>query len=708
MYGQLSENFPKWEGLDNIVNTAQNIQEFLKELEGKAIDGSNFNPFDSFYKYDDNSGNLIFTSLYELKQSYIKIRWTNPLPRDSSLNNPEQLNTFISGYMKSSFHEHLERILYGVCLLKDYNIENTNADSLLEDLCKKTVVDISSSYKNYYLDQSSDLYKILLIFDTKMKYYLDKVYDIIDSYNSIIRNMREMDKFFDSFLDDITKLKTQFIGFKDGILNDFLYYVSVARGTGHILVLIYLSLLCTVTFFGGVLLILYACMKHQKPYILFMHIVWNSVRFFVFSFFMYGTAFGCLWLGAQDGIAYMEWIFGDNLTNENYHKLIPNNENVINFLTTCLTSTDTNIFSIKNKRFYNDTINKFISNYAELNEIFERFNYQNEFRELDSKRTEINNWLNNNDNKPSSLDNLINSINSFLLGKEKSPTPDPIKGKICFYSDNNDNCPSDYEDRTESIIDDLTGNDEFFPIIKDVQTLNNNYKYKLDKFEKIKSFSPKEFVNFLSKFYSINDCSTYYYYENVCTPQTNFEEQKKNIIKYLKKVYIYYTIKDDYLKLYDDIEEMYKNINNLATSTSDIGSLEKIKILVKKAKQKGGLFGSFDCGFLNNYLNIMKMVMYDTSIESRILCALSCCIGFFGAIAVYFLLWTMHHYDREIFKEGIKISGRPGLNKSTTRKIPMVDPSYKKKKIRSEIELTSRNEIESEANLESKRSYGGK
>ena len=37
----------------------------------------------------------------------------------------------------------------------------------------------------------------------------------------------------------------------------------------------------------------------------------------------------------------------------------------------------------------------------------------------------------------------------------------------------------------------------------------------------------------------------------------------------------------------------------------------------------------------------MYRALWDLSWESRILCALSCCIGFFGAIAVYSFLWTM-------------------------------------------------------------------
>ena len=88
----------------------------------------------------------------------------------------------------------------------------------------------------------------------------------------------------------------------------------------------------------------------------------------------------------------------------------------------------------------------------------------------------------------------------------------------------------------------------------------------------------------------------------------------------------------------------------------------------------------------------MYRTLYDLYIEARILCALSCCIGYFGAIAVYFFLLVIHHYNNELFFD----SGRSafigfegfGSNKKEINK----DPSYRKRKIRSEIELSSKND----------------
>ena len=65
-------------------------------------------------------------------------------------------------------------------------------------------------------------------------------------------------------------------------------------------------------------------------------------------------------------------------------------------------------------------------------------------------------------------------------------------------------------------------------------------------------------------------------------------------------------------------------------------------------------FDSFNCSFLKNDLSMIYNALYDLSVESRILCALSCCIGFFGAIAVYFYLLVMYHYNNKDFQEGLK------------------------------------------------------
>ena len=112
------------------------------------------------------------------------------------------------------------------------------------------------------------------------------------------------------------------------------------------------------------------------------------------------------------------------------------------------------------------------------------------------------------------------------------------------------------------------------------------------------------------------------------------------------------------------------------------------------SKANDALLGSFDCGFLENDLNMAKRALYDMSIESEILSALSLTSSFFGAIAVYFYLLVMHHYNNEIFFDSGKsiFRGFDSFGGGYKKKNRNQDPAYKKRKLRAEIELTSRNE----------------
>ena len=122
--------------------------------------------------------------------------------------------------------------------------------------------------------------------------------------------------------------------YKADFLKKIKYYIKVAKICGQILVLIYFSLLCTIATFGCILLILYSLMKNQTPLDILMHIVWNSIRFFIFSFFLYGAVFGMLYLGLKDAIAYNMFLFGENLNYPTSYIFSKNDSR--NYLKHCL------------------------------------------------------------------------------------------------------------------------------------------------------------------------------------------------------------------------------------------------------------------------------------------------------------------------------------------------------------------------------------
>ena len=100
------------------------------------------------------------------------------------------------------------------------------------------------------------------------------------------------------------------------------------------------------------------------------------------------------------------------------------------------------------------------------------------------------------------------------------------------------------------------------------------------------------------------------------------------------------------------------------------------------------------CRVIRRDVNILFWALDDASYESRILSALSLCLSFFGAVAVYFYLLVMHHYNNEIFFDSGKsiFTGMEGFGSGYRKRNLNQDPAFKKRKLRSEIEMTSNNE----------------
>ena len=332
--------------------------------------------------------------------------------------------------------------------------------------------------------------------------------------------MKELVKDFDENVLDPYLDKTEFEKIKSTFLNNdkFYYYTKTLKACLKILAMIYYSFLLTAITAAGVSMMFYACLKRQGYLLTFMHVLWNVIRFFMFSFFLYGTAYGIGFLAIRDSIAYFMYVFS--------------NENL----------------------------------------------------DLDEPKL-------------------------------------------------------------------IAGGKKFFRVC-----LSNNSNLK-NKFDSV-------YITSLNDFF-------YNYHEII---KTNMD--------------------------YDDIKGNIQKINDTYTKSGDNYNNDKLNIfnsLVEKAGQEGGLFASFDCGFLKSNLNLLYTTLYDASVESRILCAVSLCSSFFGAVAVYFFLLVMHHYNNELFFDTGKsiFTGFDGFGGGYKRKNHSQDPAYKKRKLRAEIELTSKNDEQS-------------
>jgi hypothetical protein len=299
-----------------------------------------------------------------------------------------------------------------------------------------------------------------------------------------------------------------------GLLKEYHYYLKRLKACLKVLSMIYYCLFLIATTLAAVSLMFYACLKRQGYLLTVMHVLWNVIRFFIFSFFLYGTAYGIFFLILRDMV--------------------------------------------------------YVTNY-----IFDKEN-------LDKQ-------------SPDYVDGGQNTL------------------KFCLYE-------------------------------------NKNYIYKD---ENIKD------VDILSL---LNDFFKYYY--------INYKTEGKTEDNEIRDKFCDPDGKDNKLKC-SDFDD-----------------------LCERAGQIGGLFGSFDCGFVKDDLNNLKWTLSDASTESRILAATSLSASFFGAVAIYFFLLVMHHYNNELFFDTGKsiFTGFDGFGGGYKKKNVNKDPAYKKRKLRAEIELTSKND----------------
>ena len=300
---------------------------------------------------------------------------------------------------------------------------------------------------------------------------------------------------------------------KTSFLEDCYYYGRILKGWMKVLAMVYYCLFLIAVTFAGVSMMFYACLKKQGYLVTFMHVLWNIIRFFMFSFFIFGAAYGMFFLALRDSIPIVNQLFSPTFIKTEQN-LLPKG----GYLEKCLTERE--------------------------------FNFMNE-----------------------------------------------IDGKI---------------------------------------------RILLEDF----------FVN---------------YYE------------LKELLK---------SSTSDYDKI-EWLKDMNKSVSELCNQVNlDCGNLPNV------AGKKGGLFGSFNCGFIDSYLHMVYRTLYDASIESRILSAVSLSAAFFGAVSVYFFLLVLHHYNNELFFDNGKsiFTGFDGFGIGYEKKNLQQNPAFKKRRLRAEIELTSKND----------------
>jgi hypothetical protein len=366
---------------------------------------------------------------------------------------------------------------------------------------------------------------------TEEKKKLFDLSDISGGFTSLVTNLNEIHdislahlketekKYFDTQKSNIKKMKE-----KNNFIERFYHYENILKDCMQILAMVYFCMFLITVTFAGVSLMFYACLKRQGYLITFMHILWNIIRFFMVSFFIFGTAYGIFDLALTDSIAVIQYLFSQYLNaymTENYEKepIVPKSE----FLLNCLKEDDYNFL----------------------------------------------------------LDNGV--VDKII--------PVQLRTKIV-------------------------------------------------------------------EFYDIN----------------------KGILKLLK----------DPSNEKAKFTKNYFSCNGQDTLCDELSWVDRDILL----NRKGDFLETFNCAFLHNDFNILYKALYDAATESEYLAAISLCASFFGAIAVYFYLLVLHHYNNEMFFDSGKsiFKGFDGYGGGFKKKNIQQDPAYKKRKLRAEIELTSKND----------------
>ena len=156
---------------------------------------------------------------------------------------------------------------------------------------------------------------------------------------------------------DITTINSAMESYKSKFIEEIDFYIHVGRGIGKILPLIYFSILLIVAVGSIMLLIIYYCncfnSVNQNFYILPMHIAWNMIYFFVFSFFMFGFGYGGIFLLARDSTGLINHIFSKVNVESSDDQSIIFESSTKQFINYCLYS---------HNDFFSQTLNNNIPN----------------------------------------------------------------------------------------------------------------------------------------------------------------------------------------------------------------------------------------------------------------------------------------------------------------------------------------------------------
>ena len=213
-----------------------------------------------------------------------------------------------------------------------------NSEISLRDLNGELMCDL-----NNLKEPNSMVYRYINEVTRITKYFSDEVKQIKEFINKKEKREKIYGKELNIANNTLKNISEGLISYKKDFLEEEAdYYIKVSNICGYILVTIYYSILLAIVVCSCFLLWAYSYFKEQKLIYTFMHVTWNILKFFSFSFFMFGAAFGALYLVSRDLIGYNQFLFGDLYLSPNETNRFITNKDTKEFLRYCINEENSN------------------------------------------------------------------------------------------------------------------------------------------------------------------------------------------------------------------------------------------------------------------------------------------------------------------------------------------------------------------------------
>ena len=152
----------------------------------------------------------------------------------------------------------------------------------------------------------------------------------------------------------------EYVNVEHFLEENFFGYGQTMKDCMMILSMVYYCLFLITITFTAVSMMFYVCLKRQGYLMTFMHIFWNIIRFFMFSFFIFGSFYGIFSLALKDYVAVIQYFFSSGFSDT--EPKIPKN-----FLKDCSENKNYNFASLITNEKIKYLLNEFLTNYLELN-----------------------------------------------------------------------------------------------------------------------------------------------------------------------------------------------------------------------------------------------------------------------------------------------------------------------------------------------------